>query len=61
MDGDGTPDVLEVAKFGVDADIKAKKIALDNRKLDHQIKSDEVKAKQKDEEISIKKKQSNTG
>lgn len=57
VDGDGTPDVLEVAKFGVDADIKAKKIALDNRKLDHQIKSDEVKAKQKDEEISIKKKQ----
>lgn len=56
-DGDGTPDVLEVAKFGVDADIKAKKIALDNRKLDHQIKSDEIKAKQKDEEISIKKKQ----
>jgi len=56
-DGDGTPDVLEVAKFGVDADIKAKKIALDNRKLDHQIESDSIKAKQKDEEINIKKKQ----
>lgn len=57
LDNDGTPDVLEVAKFGVDAEIKQKKIALDRDKLNHQITADKIKARQKDEEISIKKKQ----
>ncbi len=31
-DDDGTPDVLEVAKFGVDADLKARKLVLDEGK-----------------------------
>lgn len=57
MDGDGTPDVLEVAKFGVDAEIKQKKIALERDKLTHQVSQDKIKSRQKDEEISIKKKQ----
>ncbi len=32
MDADGTPDVLEVAKFGVDADLKRRELALKERK-----------------------------
>jgi hypothetical protein len=35
-DEDGTPDVLEVAKFGVDADIKRAKQKLDEEKFAHQ-------------------------
>jgi len=35
-DDDGIPDVLEVAKFGVDADIKKKNLQLQHDKLDHQ-------------------------
>lgn len=43
MDDDGTPDVLEIAKFGVDADIKARKQTLDENKFSHQQKVDEEK------------------
>lgn len=62
MDNDGTPDVLEVAKFGVDADIKAKKQALDESKFEHQktidkekIKLDKEKIKQQKASKTIKK------
>lgn len=40
MDKDGVPDILEVAKFGVDADIKIKKQKLEEEKLKHQIEKD---------------------
>lgn len=39
-DEDGVPDVLEVAKFGVDADIKKGKQQLDREKFDHQKQMD---------------------
>jgi hypothetical protein len=59
LDKDGTPDVLEVAKFGVDAEIKNRKLNLEENKLDHQIQTDKVKERQKDQEIKIKQKQQN--
>src|SRR6187402_198258 len=59
LDKDGTPDILEVYKVGVDADIKAKKIELESKKLDHQIVTDKKKLEQKDKEIKIKQQQGN--
>lgn len=44
-DSDGVPDVLEVAKFGVEADIKRRKLALDERKQAHQEQFDAEKLK----------------
>lgn len=43
LDHDGTPDVLEVARDGVNAQIGLSKMALENRKLDHQIENDKEK------------------
>jgi len=57
LDKDGTPDILEVAKFGVDADVKAKKLDLESKALDHQIITDKKKLEQKDKEIKIKQEQ----
>lgn len=41
LDKDGMPDVLEVAKFNVDADIKQRKQDLDEKKLEQQKKEHE--------------------
>ena len=43
LDKDGMPDVLEVAKFGVDAEIKQRKMDLDEQKLEQQKKEHEDK------------------
>ena len=43
LDKDGMPDVLEVAKFNVDADIKQRKQDLDEKKLEQQKKEHEDK------------------
>ena len=43
MDNDGVPDVLEVAKFGVDANIKRDKLALDRDKLNQKTAQDQEK------------------
>jgi len=63
QDDDGTPDVLEVAKFGVDANIKRRKLQQDDDKLDldkdkfeHQKKVDKEKL-----EIDRKKASKPTG
>ena len=53
VDRDGMPDVLEVAKFGIDADIKARKQDLDERKFMHQEKVDK-------EKIQLEKKKNTT-
>lgn len=45
LDDDGTPDVLEVAKFGVEASIEAAREARENRALDHKIEDDKDKNK----------------
>jgi len=41
VDNDGTPDVLEVYKAGVDAKVQAAKLALDKEKLNHQKEVDQ--------------------
>lgn len=58
-DGDGTPDVLEVAKFGVDADIKRKQLEQADRKLD--LDEDKFTHQQKvdDEKLRIENKKAN--
>lgn len=43
LDDDGTPDVLEVAKFGVDADISSRKLDLEERAQTHTEKNDAEK------------------
>lgn len=45
IDKDGTPDVLEVYKAGMDAEVKAKKQELDEKKFAHQEKVDKEKIK----------------
>jgi len=57
LDKDGTPDILEVYKAGVDADIKAKKQELDEKKFEHQ--KDVDKEKLKNEKLKIKQQKGN--
>lgn len=54
IDKDGMPDVLEVAKFNIDADIKARKQDLDERKFMHQEKVDKEKIKLEKKKNSVK-------
>jgi hypothetical protein len=54
VDNDGIPDILEVARDGVNAEIQRAKEARENRKLDFQIKDAQVKNKLKDKELSQK-------
>jgi hypothetical protein len=56
MDSDGVPDVLEVARDGVDAEIKRKQIANEARALTHKILDDRAKNKLKEKEIAQKNK-----
>lgn len=63
LDDDEVPDVIEVAKFGVDADIKGRKLALDERKQDHLEKTDKEELEIKREKLKndkIKKKAQKT-
>ena len=53
IDKDGMPDVLEVAKFNVDADIKARKQDLDERKLEQQKKEHEDKKVLEEKKIKV--------
>ena len=55
-DQDRIPDVMEVAKFGVDADIRAKEQQLDQEKFDHQKKVDEEKLKLEDKKLKASQK-----
>lgn len=52
QDNDGTPDILEVARDGIKAQIEMNKIALQNRALDHQIKNDKEKNKLEEKKIA---------
>ncbi len=61
-DDDGVPDVLEVAKFGVDADIKQQKLLqdsdsleLDKQKFEHQKVIDKQKVENDRKKIEISK------
>jgi len=55
VDNDGVPDVLEVARDGVNAQIQMSKEARENRKLDFQIADAKEKNKLKDKELAQKK------
>ena len=54
QDNDGTPDVLEVAKYGVDAEIKRAQVANEARALEHKIQDDKEKNRLKAKEIAQK-------
>ena len=56
LDKDGTPDVLEVAKFGVDTEIKQRNIELQEAKLEQQKKEHEDNLKQQDKKLQIEEK-----
>ncbi len=56
MDKDGIPDVLELAKFGADADIKARKQDLDEKKFEQQKTTDKQKVENDKEKLKIEKK-----
>jgi hypothetical protein len=52
-DSDGTPDVLEVAKFGVDADIKAREQDRKDEEFEHKKEIDKKKLENDKEKISV--------
>lgn len=56
VDNDGQLDIFEVYKNGLDARIEGDKIALENRKLDHQIANDKEKNKLEGRKITAAKK-----
>ena len=58
-DSDGTPDVIEVAKHGLDAEIRRREQALEENKFTHQVKQDAIEDDNKKEELRIKEKQAN--
>lgn len=60
LDKDGTPDVLEVAKFGVDAEIKQRNIELQEAKLEQQKKEHEDNLKRQDRKLDIDNKKAQT-
>lgn len=57
MDGDGTPDVLEVAKHGLNANIQMRKQLLDESKFTHQLEQDKIDTKLNEQELKIKARQ----
>lgn len=56
MDSDGTPDVFEIYKEGIKAQISMAKLNLDKRKQDHQENTDRKKLEQADKKLEIDKK-----
>lgn len=62
LDKDGTPDVLEIYRAGVDADIKQKKLDLDKQKLEQQKKehTDNVELENKRIKTQVMKNNVNT-
>jgi len=58
-DDDGTPDVLEVYKEGVNADVKLRKQDLDEKRFEHEKAQDKVSNKQADQKLKIDEKKAN--
>ena len=54
-DNDGLNDFMEVAKYGLDADVKRRNVQLQENKFEHQKKIDEKKLEQTDEKLKIDK------
>lgn len=55
QDKDGVPDFLEIAKHGVDAEIKRSKAQLEREKFEHQKKQDKVNNENEKEKLKIQK------
>lgn len=55
-DQDGTNDYFEIARDGMDADIKRQKIGIEQQKLSHTMKMDKIKVKQEEQKIKIAEK-----
>ena len=55
QDSDGTPDFLEIAKHGVDAEIKRGKQQLDREKFEHQKEVDSAKIKNNEEKLKVQR------
>lgn len=56
LDKDGVPDVLEVAKFGVEANVKAENIKLQREKLEYQKEKDRKQEKLMERKLDIEDK-----
>lgn len=54
MDNDGTPDILEVAKHGLNANIQNRKLDLDEEKFKHQKEVDKEKIKIENKKLNKK-------
>lgn len=59
LDKDGMPDVMEVYKAGMDAEIKQRKLALDEQKFGHQKEKDKQEIELKKEKNKIDKAKAN--
>lgn len=57
QDNDGQPDFLEIAKHGVDAEVKREKAKLDRDKFEHQKDVDRANIANKTKELAIKQAQ----
>lgn len=55
QDKDGVPDFLEIAKHGVDAEIKRSKAQLEREKFEHQKNQDKVNNENEKEKLKIQK------
>lgn len=58
-DDDGQLDVLEIAKFGINADIAQRKQDLEEDKFEHQLKQDEIDNANAKEKLKIERKKAN--
>ena len=53
MDKDGVPDILEVAKHGLDADIKNRELDLKEKELDQNAKQHKDKIEVEKEKVKV--------
>ena len=58
-DNDGLNDFMEVAKYGLDAEVKRRNVQLQENKLEHQKMIDDKKLKQQDKKLSIEERKLN--
>jgi hypothetical protein len=59
VDSDGINDFIEIAKHGLDAEVKRRNVQLQENKFEHQKTIDDKKLKQQDKKLSIEEKKLN--
>lgn len=55
FDKDGELDVMEIAKFSTEANIRVRELNLRERELDHKVNDDAIKNKIAEKAINVKK------